>query len=40
MKQVVCTSLDEWGVSSVNKINALAQIEIHIIPLKPQAQTI
>lgn len=40
LKKVVCTSLDEWGVSSVEKMNAQAQIEIHIISLKPQAQTI
>lgn len=30
----MCTSLDEWGVSSVEKMNAQAQIEIHIIYLK------
>ena len=40
MKKVVCTSLDGWGVSSVEKVNAEAHIEIHIISLKPQAQTI
>ncbi len=33
-------TMREKSVSSVEKINAQAQIEIHIISLKPQAQTI